>query len=116
MIEKIILANGVHLFLEQIERAKSAAVGIWINAGTAHEQEHQAGMAHFIEHMVFKGTDRRSAKELANEFDEIGAHANAYTTKELICLHAHVPVSYTHLDVYKRQGLPILSFTRNEEK
>lgn len=90
MIEKIILANGVHLFLEQIERAKSAAVGIWINAGTAHEQEHQAGMAHFIEHMVFKGTDRRSAKEIANEFDEIGAHANAYTTKELICLHAHV--------------------------
>ncbi len=90
MTEEIVLSNGVHIFLEQIGYAKSAAVGIWINAGTSHEGPDQAGMAHFMEHMVFKGTKTRTAKDLANEFDEIGAHANAYTTKELICLHAHV--------------------------
>ena len=82
------LPNGVRLAIEPVPAVRSASLGIWVGTGSRHEKEEEGGAAHFIEHMVFKGTGRRSAQQLAQEMDAIGGQVNAYTTKEHTCFYA----------------------------
>jgi len=82
--------NGVRIVSEQIEHVRSLSVGIWVNAGSRYETPEENGITHFIEHMLFKGTQTRSARQIAEEFDRIGGEINAFTSKEHTCYYAKV--------------------------
>lgn len=84
----VTLPNGVRIVSEHVPNLRSASLGIWVGAGSRGEAPGESGAAHFIEHMVFKGTPRRSAVALAQEMDAIGGQVNAYTTKESTCFYA----------------------------
>ncbi len=87
-VEKVTLANGLRILMLKDERCRSASVSLWIGSGSRLEQPQTAGVSHFIEHMLFKGTGNRSAREIAEEMDYIGGQFNAYTTKEYTCVYA----------------------------
>ncbi|MFP3870458.1 MAG: M16 family metallopeptidase [Syntrophobacteria bacterium] len=95
--QKTVLDNGIRVVSERIPQFHSACVGIWVNVGSRDEAENESGLTHFIEHMLFKGTKRRSALDIAKELDAVGGMANAFTTKENTCFHAKV--LDTHLEV-----------------
>lgn len=82
--------NGLRIVSEQIPHFRSVAVGIFVKVGSRDESPEENGMTHFIEHMLFKGTPTRSAKDIAREFDRIGGDINAYTSKEYTCYYAKV--------------------------
>lgn len=88
MYEKITLPNGVRILTEEIPYVRSASLGVWVGSGSRHERPGESGAAHFIEHMVFKGTASRSAADLAEAMDAIGGQVNAFTTKENTCFYA----------------------------
>ncbi|WP_033542910.1 M16 family metallopeptidase [Planococcus sp. CAU13] len=90
MVDTFICDNGVRIVSEQIPHVRSVAVGIFVKAGSRDEEREENGITHFIEHMLFKGTPTRSAKEIAREFDRIGGDINAYTSKEYTCYYAKV--------------------------
>lgn len=90
MIEITELANGVKVLTENIPHVRSAAIGVWVDVGSRDEENHQAGVTHFIEHLMFKGTERRTAKDIAEELDAVGGQLNAFTTKEYTCYYARV--------------------------
>ena len=94
--EKRTLPNGVRILTEQVPGVRSACLGIWVGTGSRHESASENGAAHFIEHMLFKGTQRRTAGALAEEMDAVGGQVNAFTTKECTCFYARV--LDTHLD------------------
>lgn len=81
-MEKITLENGLRVLLLPIEGARSASVGIWLAAGSRFEDRAKEGISHFVEHMLFKGTATRSARQISEEMDRLGGGMNAYTTKE----------------------------------
>ena len=90
------LPNGFRIVTEDMPGLKSASVGIWVGAGGRHETAEQNGIAHFLEHMAFKGTRRRSALQIAEEIEDVGGYINAYTSREMTayyarCLSADVP-------------------------
>ena len=87
MIEQIRLGNGIRVCTEHMDSVRSVAIGVWVNAGSVFETENDAGVSHFIEHMLFKGTEKRSASDIAAETDAIGANLNAFTAKECTCFH-----------------------------
>lgn len=91
------LPNGVRLIAEPIPYFRSVAVGIWVRTGSVNEREEQNGYSHFIEHMLFKGTGRRSAMQISSEIDEIGGQLNAFTSKECTCYYA--TVRDEHIDI-----------------
>ena len=84
------LPNGVQILTEAVPGVRSACLGIWVGTGSRHEASSENGAAHFIEHMVFKGTQSRTAAQLAQEMDAIGGQVNAFTTKECTCFYARV--------------------------
>ena len=88
--EKRTLPNGVRILTEEVPGVRSACLGIWVGTGSRHEAANENGAAHFIEHMLFKGTATRTAAQLAEEMDAIGGQVNAFTTKECTCFHARV--------------------------
>ena len=88
MYQQINLPNGARLFTQHLPQAQSAALGFFVGVGSRHETPSENGAAHFIEHMLFKGTSRRSAGQLARDMDAIGGQVNAYTTKEHTCFYA----------------------------
>lgn len=88
--EKTVLPNGVRLVSEKIPGVRSAALGIWVTVGSRHESAELNGVSHFIEHMAFKGTAKRSAMEIAKTIERGGGHINAFTGKELTCFYVHV--------------------------
>ncbi|HWS42641.1 MAG TPA: pitrilysin family protein [Pseudoflavonifractor sp.] len=102
MYEKITLPNGVRILTEYVPAIRSAAIGIWVGTGSRHETAGESGAAHFIEHMVFKGTAKRTAAQLAEEMDAVGGQINAFTTKENTCFYARV------LDTHLPQATDIL--------
>lgn len=81
------LNSGVRMVLEEIPYVQSIAIGIWVKAGAVDEDEKYAGISHFIEHMMFKGTENRSAKQIAEDIDKIGGQINAFTGKEATCYY-----------------------------
>jgi predicted Zn-dependent peptidase len=96
VINKTVLSNGVKIITKKIPHVRSVSMGVWVNVGARDETIDQSGLSHFIEHMIFKGTARRTAYQIAKEFDAIGGHTNAFTSMEHTCYHAKV--LDTHLD------------------
>ena len=90
MYDKITLQNGVRIVYEKIPYVRSASLGIWVGVGSRHEAPKMSGAAHFVEHMLFKGTSGRSAAQLAQFIDGVGGQVNAFTTKECTCYHGRV--------------------------
>lgn len=103
MYRKLILDNGIRLVTERIPTLKSVTVGIWVNAGSRDETPAQAGYAHFIEHMFFKGTATRSAADISREIDALGGEMNAFTTRETTTFYVKV------LDQHLSEALELLS-------
>lgn len=91
------LSNGFRVVTEHMPGLKSAAIGVWVNAGGRHELAEQNGVAHFLEHMAFKGTARRSALQIAEEIEDVGGYINAYTSREMTAYYARVLAEDTAL-------------------
>jgi predicted Zn-dependent peptidase len=99
LYQRTVLDNGIRIVTEKIPHFYSVSTGIWINVGSRDEQEAERGITHFVEHMFFKGTEHRSALDIAKELDAVGGFANAFTSKEQVCLHAKVLDSHLPLVV-----------------
>lgn len=84
------LPNGFRIVTEHMPSLESAAIGIWVSAGGRHERVEQNGIAHFLEHMAFKGTQRRSALQIAEAIEDVGGYINAYTSREVTAYYARV--------------------------
>ena len=84
------LSNGLRIVTERMPACESAAIGLWVDAGGRHERPDQNGIAHFLEHMAFKGTARRSALQIAEEIEDVGGYINAYTSRETTAYYARV--------------------------
>lgn len=91
MVETTRLDNGLTIVSEEVPYVKSATVGVWFSVGSRNEDEHNNGISHFIEHMLFKGTPTRTALRIAEEMDFVGGQLNAFTDKEYTCYYARVP-------------------------
>jgi predicted Zn-dependent peptidase len=87
---KFTLDNGVRVLVEPVRHVRSAAIGLWCQTGSRHERPDEVGITHLIEHMLFKGTKRRTAKQIAEEIEGRGGHLNAFTDKEATCYYARV--------------------------
>lgn len=81
------LNNGIKVIGEQIDYVSSATIGCWVKSGSIYERENESGISHFIEHMMFKGTKKRTATDIAYEMDAIGGQINAFTAKECTCYY-----------------------------
>ncbi len=96
--EKTTFSNGLRVLTERHPTVHSVTVGIWINAGAIYERENERGLAHMLEHLVFKGTSRRSSHKIAAQMDSIGGQMNAFTDLEHVCYHTkvlseHLPIA-----------------------
>jgi predicted Zn-dependent peptidase len=89
-VELHTLSNGFRIVTEHMPGLLSAAVGVWVNAGGRHERAEQNGIAHFLEHMAFKGTAKRSALRIAEEIEDVGGYINAYTSRETTAYYVRV--------------------------
>ncbi|MDR0572060.1 MAG: insulinase family protein, partial [Rickettsiales bacterium] len=89
------LKNGVTLVVEEFKEIDSVSIHILVKSGALNETEENSGISHFIEHMAFKGTERRDTKQIATDFEDIGAHFNASTSRETTCYYAKVLKEYT---------------------
>jgi len=87
---KSVLPNGIRVLTERIPNVRSVSVGVWVIVGARDEDASNSGISHFIEHMIFKGTERRTALDIAKAFDQMGGFSNAFTSKEITCFHAKV--------------------------
>src|SRR5690348_12815703 len=97
-IVRKVLPNGLTVISEQMTHIRSVSIGVWIKTGSRDEDAGANGISHFIEHMVFKGTQNRSAEEIARQVDSIGGNMDAFTAKECICfnikvLDEHLPIA-----------------------
>ncbi len=90
MYRKVTLDNNVHILTEDVPHVRSVAVGFWVDVGSRDENVEVNGVSHFIEHLMFKGTNHRTAKEIAETLDAVGGQLNAFTTKEYTCYYARV--------------------------
>ena len=95
-VNKTILANGIKVITRKMPHLRSVSMGVWVNVGARDESPVESGLSHFIEHMIFKGTKKRTSFQIAKEFDAIGGHTNAFTSIENTCYHAKVMDA--HLD------------------
>ncbi len=84
------LSNGFRIVTEVMPGLASASVGVWVTAGARHEKPNQNGIAHFLEHMAFKGTKRRTALQIAESIEDVGGYINAYTSREVTAYYARV--------------------------
>lgn len=89
-IELHTLSNGFRIVTEDMPGLKSTSIGIWVQAGGRHERIEQNGIAHFLEHMAFKGTRTRSALQIAESIEDVGGYINAYTSREMTAYYARV--------------------------
>ena len=89
-IVKFTLDNGVRILVESVTHVKSASVGLWCRTGSRHERANEAGITHLIEHMLFKGTESRTSKEIAESIEGRGGSLNAFTDKESTCYYCRV--------------------------
>jgi predicted Zn-dependent peptidase len=90
MVKKTVLENGIRVISEHIPHAHSVTIGIWVASGSRDEREEFNGVAHFIEHLLFKGTGQRNALQIAREIDSLGGILNAFTGREYVCYYAKV--------------------------
>ncbi|MBI2990903.1 MAG: insulinase family protein [Deltaproteobacteria bacterium] len=90
MFNKTVLDNGIRVLSEEMPNTRSVSLGIWVENGSRHESRRQNGISHFVEHLLFKGTERRSAARIAEEMDAVGGVLNAFTAKEYTCYYGKV--------------------------
>lgn len=102
-VNKTTLENGIRILTKEMLHIRSVSMGVWVNVGARDEALNESGLSHFIEHMIFKGTKKRTAFQIAKEFDAIGGYTNAFTTMENTCYHAKV------LDTHLETMVEILS-------
>ena len=88
---RTVLDNGIRVISEEINHVRSVSIGVWVRCGSRSEKEAINGMAHFVEHMLFKGTEKRSAFDIASEIDSVGGVMNAFTGKELTAFYVKIP-------------------------
>src|SRR6478736_4811315 len=98
MVVREVLDNGLRLITETMPQVRSVTIGVWLTRGSRHEVEARGGIAHFVEHMLFKGTDSRSAEDIAQAIDSIGGQLDAFTAKEyasyyIKVLDEHLPLA-----------------------
>src|SRR5919106_3681682 len=103
MIQREILDNGLRLITETMPHVRSVTIGVWLTRGSRHESNEHSGIAHFVEHMLFKGTSTRSAEAIAQAIDSIGGQRDAFTAKEYASYYIKV------LDEHLPLALDILS-------
>ena len=84
------LSNGFRIVTEHMPGLASASIGIWVTAGGRHETPQQNGIAHFLEHMAFKGTSKRSSLQIAEAIEDVGGYINAYTSREVTAYYVRV--------------------------
>ncbi len=101
--QKTTLENGITILSEKIDYVRSIAVGVWINAGSRDENPDNCGVAHFLEHMLFKGTEKRNKYEIAHYLESLGGTINAFTSKEFTCYYTRI------LSEYLKQSIDLLS-------
>ncbi len=89
-VNKTALNNGIRIVTKKMPHVHSVSMGVWVNVGARDESSSESGLSHFIEHMIFKGTEKRTAFQIAKEFDAIGGQTNAFTSAENTCYHAKV--------------------------
>jgi predicted Zn-dependent peptidase len=89
-VKRFVHASGLRIVTEEVPSVRSAAVGIWVNVGSRDETPAVAGASHFLEHLLFKGTTRRSALEISSSIEAVGGEMNAFTSKEYTCFYARV--------------------------
>ena len=99
MIESVALDNGVTLLCESVPGVESCSVGFWYPTGSRDESVSERGLSHFLEHMLFKGTEQRSARDIAVQLDRVGGAINAYTEKESTCYYCSLPAVHLPLAV-----------------
>ena len=102
-VKKTSLGNGIRILTKRMPHVRSVSMGVWVNVGARDELLTESGLSHFIEHMIFKGTEKRTGFQIAKEFDAIGGQTNAYTSMEHTCYHARV------LDTHLATMVDILS-------
>jgi predicted Zn-dependent peptidase len=90
VVKRTVLPGGLRVITEQVPGVRSASVGIWVGVGSRDEKPAVAGAAHYLEHLLFKGTAKRTAVEIAEQIDAVGGELNAFTAKEHTCFYAHV--------------------------
>ncbi len=103
MYRKNTLSNGLRVVSETLPKSRSVSLGVWVKVGARHEPKELGGTSHFIEHMFFKGTRRRSAKDIATEIDSLGGEMNAFTSQEATTYYVKV------LDEHLPQAMDILA-------
>jgi predicted Zn-dependent peptidase len=109
------LDNGVKIITKQMPYVQSVTMGIWVNAGSRDETLSENGLSHLIEHLIFKGTEKRTAFQIAKEFDDIGGQTNAFTTMENTCFHAKVMDSHLETMVAVMSDIFLNSLFDEEE-
>src|SRR5881394_3075084 len=98
MVTREVLDTGLRLITETMPHVRSVSIGVWLTRGSRHESADRSGIAHFVEHMLFKGTDTRSAEDIAQAIDSIGGQLDAFTAKEyasyyIKVLDEHLPLA-----------------------
>src|SRR5699024_6770118 len=89
-IRRSVLPGGLRVVTETMPSVRSTTIGVWISAGSRDEAPELSGASHFLEHLLFKGTTRRTALDISTAMDAVGGELNAFTGKELTCFHARV--------------------------
>ena len=97
MFDQCKLKNGLTIIGERLPHFRSISVGVWISAGSQYETREENGLSHFLEHMLFKGTEKRNARQIAEAMDAVGGQLNAFTAKECTCFYAKVIDEHTEL-------------------
>lgn len=103
MYTEHILSNGIKVIMSKLDVYRSVSIGFWIKTGSINETKLDNGISHFIEHMLFKGTKTRTAKDIAEIFDSVGGDLNAFTSKECTCFHARV------MDIHLEIAIEVIS-------
>jgi predicted Zn-dependent peptidase len=102
-IRTTILPNGLTVLTERMEHVRSVSMGVWLTTGARHDAPELNGLSHFVEHMVFKGTTTRSARQISLDTDELGGYMNAFTAQDMVAFHATV------LDTHVTRALNLLA-------
>ncbi len=122
MYDEITMPNGLRIIAERIPHFRSVSIGLWVKSGSLYETPEENGVSHFIEHMLFKGTAKRTARQIAEEMDAVGGSMNAFTAKECTCFYAkvvdeHLPMAmdliadiaqnslFTETDIEREKGV-----------
>src|SRR5918997_1724089 len=93
------LANGIRLVTERMPEARSVSLGVWVGVGGRDEPEALSGASHFLEHLLFKGTATRSARQIAEDIDAVGGEMNAFTNREHTAYYTRLPAARAQLGI-----------------